>query len=157
MEGLKIRAATAEDAELVAGLAAALSRHEGVPPPNFTAETFRRDGFGPDAAFATILAELGGRPLGYAISYPGYDVQSGTRGRHIADLYVAPEARGQGVGRALLAMVARVAKAHGGHWLALQMKQGNTDAEAFYRRLGGRQDEAAIFVFQSAAFAALAG
>lgn len=157
MAGLRLRAATAEDAEVVAGMAAALSRHEGVPPPNFTAETFRRDGFGPDAAFATILAELDGRPVGYAISYPAYDVQSGSRGRHVADLYVEPEARGRGVGKALLAMVARVAKAHGARWLVLQMMRSNSNAEAFYRHLGGRQDEAAIFVFQSAAFEALAG
>lgn len=156
MNGVTIRAALPRDGDAVARMAAALSAHEGMPAPNVTADRFRGDGFGPEAAFAALVAERRGRAVGYALHYGGYDVQAGSRGRHVADLYVAPGQRGAGVGRALMAAVARAARAQNAGWLVLQVTRRNDPARGFYRAIGGRTDPDQTYVFDGAAFLALA-
>ncbi|HET8726555.1 MAG TPA: GNAT family N-acetyltransferase [Alphaproteobacteria bacterium] len=156
MEDVKIRAARPADGDAVARMAAELSAHEGMPAPDFTADGFSAEGFGPDAAFATVIAERDGKPIGYALYYGGYDVQTGSRGRHVADLYVAFGHRGQGIGRALLAAVARAGKAQGAAWLVLQVNRHNEMGEAFYRALGGKEDRDRVYVFDGEVFLTLA-
>src|SRR5690606_30014736 len=104
-----VREARPEDAETVVAFCRALSAFEGLDPPALDEERFRADGFGPNAAFATLLAELDGDAAGYALHCPIYDTGEGVRGRYIADLFVAEWARRRGVGRALLHAVARSA------------------------------------------------
>jgi GNAT superfamily N-acetyltransferase len=135
-----IRRSTPEDGEGIARLAAALNAHEGKPPLNFTAEDFRRDGFGRDAAFNTLIAERDGEIIGYALFYPGYDVESASRGLHLADLYVIEPARHQGIGRALLAAVVRQCLEAGGKWIAWLVERGNTEGQRFYEAIGAAPD-----------------
>ena len=58
-----------------------------------------------------------GTLLGYALFYPSYDTDHGAKGAYLQDLYVLPEARGRGIGRALMAAVARACQADGGCYL----------------------------------------
>src|SRR3546814_536428 len=137
-------------------MAAALAKHEGMPPPDFTAWRFREEGFGPDAAFAAVVAEIGGNAVGYALHYGGYDVQIGCRGRHVADLYVEEAHRGSGVGRALLAATARAGRAQNARWLMLQVGRRNDAGDGLYRAMGGRADNDRIYVFEGEPFQKLA-
>lgn len=139
MTRFRIRPATPADAEEVAALAAALSAEEGVEPPAFDAQVFRRFGFGPEPAFLCLVADAEpapGRLLGFVLVTRGFDGQAGTPGYVIEDLYVVPEARRQGLGRALVQAVGVRALDAGYSWISWHVMDGNDPARAFYRAIG---------------------
>lgn len=146
---LLVRAARPEDAALVVGFCRALSAFEGLEPPGMDEERFRSDGFGPDAAFSTLIAELDGRAAGYVLHCPIYDTGEGVRGRYIADLFVAEWARRRGVGRALLQAVARAPKARYLVWTAMRT---NRAARAFYDSVAEDLDDLIVYWTEPAAF-----
>src|SRR5262245_35273487 len=108
-----IRAARASDAEAVAALAGefhAYLRGLGDPFPfRFTADDFRRDGFGERPAFEGLVAEDGGAVVGYLLFHDGYDTDSARRLLHVVDLYVRPDRRRAGVGTSLMRAAASAA------------------------------------------------
>ena len=126
-------------------LAAALIAHEGKEPPAFSADDFRRDGFGPKAAFSTLVAEEKGALVGYALFYPGYDVETAARGVHLADLFVLESSRRRGVGRALLAAVARASREAEGRWISWAVVKNNREGREFYRAIGAEEDADTTF------------
>lgn len=132
---VRIRPAEAADADAVIALVRELNQHEGNPIEAFTREVFLTDGCGEHAAFAFLLAEEGGDAVGYAVCVPAYDSGFALRGVYVADLFVRPPARRRGIGRALLAAVARGTRATGGGYLWLTARTDNTAAHAFYRTL----------------------
>jgi len=101
-----------------------------------TREKFLRDGFGPDPAFAGLIAEVEGKPQGYLLYHFGYDVDRAIRILHVADLWVEPGARRHGVGRALMAAAAQRAQAQGAPELIWAVFKPNRLAADFYERLG---------------------
>ncbi len=131
-----LRPARPEDGEAVAGLCAALARHEGSPAPTLDAATFRRDGFGAAPAFACLIAEQDGRPIGYALHLGDYDTDLMCHSAYVADLYVDKTARRRGIGRALMAAVAGITRSRGGRTLHWNVLRDNPSARAFYRRIG---------------------
>jgi GNAT superfamily N-acetyltransferase len=142
---LSVRDATPADADAIAQLSAefvaylrALGDSE---PQGITALAFRRDGSGPEAAFASLVAEVTGRIVGYLLHHPGYDVDRGGRVLHIIDLYVAADTRRCGVGRALMAAAAAACRRAGGCVLLWSVYPPNTVARAFYERLGARYSD----------------
>jgi ribosomal protein S18 acetylase RimI-like enzyme len=152
-----IRRAELADAEAIIALIDALSAFVQDPPTRLTADDIRRDGFGPDAWFDCFLAEQDGRPVGYAICYFGFSTDHGGRGLHLADLYVDPALRGSGLGKALMAIVARHGCARGALWLVWDVWVKNHTAEAFYGAIGAkRYDEVFAMTLKGDALAALA-
>ena len=135
VEGLVIRPARPEDDEPVAAMARALGRSDSGRASDFTPERFRRDGFGDDPAFGTLVADAGGELLGYAIFYPGYDTDSATRGIYLADLYVREEFRRRGVGRSLIEGLAAHGRSGGARWMFWSVRRRNRGARRFYRAL----------------------
>ncbi len=133
---LSVRPALPGDAATVTGMVAGLSAHEGAPRPDFSEQDFRRDGFGPEAAFTTLVAELDGTPVGYAMYHRSYDTIFGQRGSYLLDLYVSETARKRGVGRALMAAVARATREAGGGFVWWHMQRDNDLAKGFYRKVG---------------------
>ena len=79
-------------------------------------------------AFARCSPKQDGRPVGYALFYPSYDTEHAARGLYLQDLYVVPEARRQGIGRALMAAVARACQADGGCYLFWNALERNARA-----------------------------
>lgn len=152
---LVIRAARPEDAGTIVGFCRALSAHEGLDPPGLDEKRFRADGFGPDAAFETLLAELDGDAAGYVLHCPIYDTGDGVRGRYIADLFVDEWARRRGVGRALLQAAARGAANRGGRYLVWTAMRDNGAARAFYDSLAEGLDDLVVYWTDAAAFARL--
>ena len=132
---ISVRFAEPSDAEVIARMARALSIADGGRPSRFSAESFCRDGFGEHAAFSTIVAELDGNLVGYAVYYPGYDTDSATRGIYLADLYVDESRRRKGVGRALLTGLAAETRRNGARWMFWSVLKRNRGARRFYRKL----------------------
>jgi ribosomal protein S18 acetylase RimI-like enzyme len=103
---------------------------------NFGAEVFLRDGFGPNPAFAGLVADQAGEAAGYLLYYFGYDVDRAARVMFIADLWVDPKARRAGIGRALMQAAAARARDRGAAELIWAVFAPNRLAVAFYESLG---------------------
>jgi GNAT superfamily N-acetyltransferase len=151
-----VREATADDAETIAALAHALSLEEGCPAPGLQAEDVRAEGFRGNARFRALIAEQHGRPVGYALFFPSYDTDHAARGFYLQDLYVVPEARRQGVGRALMAALARACRADGGCYVFWNALPRNRAGLAFYRAIGAREEEILTLSLQPDALRRLA-
>jgi len=137
----RIRPATPADGERVAAMCAALTVEEAIGGVSrFTAEIFGRDGFGPRPAFACLIAEAAGQAVGYALYCDDYDTDHLCRSIHLADLYVETAARGRGIGRALMAAVARAGRESGAHLMMWNVLKTNLPARRFYATVGEEVD-----------------
>ncbi len=83
-----------------------------------------------------LLAEIDGDAAGFTQLYPAFSSVSATRTWILNDLLVLPEARRQGVARALLAAAADFARADGALRLELETDHDNATAQALYRAMG---------------------
>jgi GNAT superfamily N-acetyltransferase len=82
------------------------------------------------------IAEVGGEPVGFAIWFYNYSTFKGRHGIYLEDLFVVPEARGQGAGKALLGALAKRCVAQGLARLEWAVLDWNTPSIAFYDSLG---------------------
>lgn len=139
---VNIRPATASDAEAVGRLAREFAdylRNLGdLSDFRFTAQTYLRDGFGPNPAFCGLVAEVEGAVVGYMLYHFGYDTDRAERIMHVVDLYVNDSYRRRGAGRALMAEAARICRESGAVALTWTVYAPNALAAAFYKRLGAR-------------------
>ncbi|MDF1791515.1 MAG: GNAT family N-acetyltransferase [Thalassobaculaceae bacterium] len=142
---LRIRPMQVADADRVVAMVAALSAHEGAPPPPMDAASLVRWGLGEDARFSAIVAEWYGAVIGYALFHEGFHVGRGAPGTLLMDLFVERGHRRKGIARALLAAVARATVARQGDWITWQAHPRNTQALAFYDAIGARRFAAADF------------
>ena len=92
--------------------------------------------FGERPAAEAVIAEGTDGPLGFALFFHNFSTWTGKRGLYLEDLYVTPEARGQGVGGALLAHLAGVALDRDCARFEWSVLDWNADAIAFYRKVG---------------------
>lgn len=127
-----------------------------------------RDGFGldrdgvainpaPTVRFRALMAEWEGSPAGFALYFNSYSTWVGRHGVRLEDLYVTPALRGQGVGKALLAALARIAVDEGCSRLEWDVLTWNQPAIAVYRRIGATtQEEWRIMRLSGEALQALA-
>jgi GNAT superfamily N-acetyltransferase len=136
MTGLKIRTAVAEDVPLIHALVRGLAEYEReAESAQLTEAELLRDGFGPNPAFACLIAEWDGIGCGFALYFPIYSTWAG-RSLYLEDLFVEPEYRGRGIGKSLLAHVAAVAKEQGCARLDWSVLRWNQPAIGFYEGLG---------------------
>jgi GNAT superfamily N-acetyltransferase len=133
---ITIRFARAADAGLVLRFIRELALYERAAQAVVaTEDDLRRHGFGPDRQFEAILAFLDGEPAGFAVFHPRFSTWLGRPGMYLEDLYVSDAARGQGVGRRLMARLAAIAVERGWGRIDFQVLEWNP-ARNFYRRLG---------------------
>jgi len=141
MNMLNIRPATANDTALLKRLIGELAEFERLSHEVIiTEEDLRRDGFGPSPKFRGMIAEWDGEPAGYAFIYTTYSTFKGSAGIFLEDLFVRTQFRGKGIGKALLAEVARIArdeKCYGVRWEVLDWNQPAID---FYKKYGAGLD-----------------
>lgn len=83
-----------------------------------------------------VLAWQGAQAVGYALYYPVFSTFRGRTALYLEDIFVAPAARGQGVGYALMRSLAQLARARGYDRLEWSVLDWNAPAIAFYQRLG---------------------
>jgi GNAT superfamily N-acetyltransferase len=134
---LKIRPATIQDAELLAGMILELAeyehlRHEAAVTP----ESVARDGFGPHPKFRAVIAEWDQQVSGYALFYEFYSTFQARAGLFLEDIFVRPQFRKQGIGQALLNHVARIAWNENYFCMRWEVLDWNKPAIDFYNRLG---------------------
>ncbi|MGH7334504.1 MAG: GNAT family N-acetyltransferase, partial [Candidatus Rokuibacteriota bacterium] len=141
---MRVRLAQPADAAILAEMANDLNAHVGIHDRPFTPETIRADGFGPQAGFSALVAELEGAVVGYAFFAMGYNTDVAARSMWLHDLFVAPAARRCGVGSALMAAVAWETTRAGAVSLEWGVHSANTGALEFYRRLGAGGAEVRI-------------
>ncbi|HEX5078024.1 MAG TPA: GNAT family N-acetyltransferase [Geminicoccaceae bacterium] len=151
-----VREAAVDDAAAVVRLVHRFERENGRSDAKLTAADLLADGFGKRPRFRVLLAEDAGRALGYALFYPSYDTEHAARGLYLQDLYVVPDARRSGVGRALMAAVARACEADGGCYLFWNAHDANHAGRAFYRRIGAREERVVTLSLQPDALRRLA-
>jgi GNAT superfamily N-acetyltransferase len=134
---LTIRAATPADVPLLLGLFAELAEYEKLTDQLVATEE-RLDAalFGERPAAEALIAERGSEVAGYALFYPTFSTFLAIQGIWLEDLFVRPEHRKAGVGRALLAAVAATLRARGGERLEWSALDWNELALGFYRGLG---------------------
>jgi GNAT superfamily N-acetyltransferase len=101
-----------------------------------TEDDFRAHLFGPRPIASAILAEVEDVAAGFAIYYPTFSSFRGRPAIWLEDLFVRPEYRGRGIGKALIATVARIAVERGGGRLEWTVLDWNEPAIGFYRSLG---------------------
>ncbi len=107
--------------------------------------------------FRALIAEVDGAPAGFALYFTTYSTWRGHHGIWLEDLYVTPGMRGRGVGKALLARVARIALEEGCPRLEWSVLDWNESAIAVYRKVGAvMMDEWTIMRMTGEPIAALA-
>ena len=138
--GLTIRRAAREDAHILIDLIRALARFEHLEPPDSMAEErLLRDGWGDQPRFEAWLACVGERAVGYLLLFETYSTFLARPTLYIEDIFVLPEARGQGAGSALFHHAQKLAEERGCGRMEWCCLDWNTAAQAFYERAGARR------------------
>ncbi len=142
-----IRPARREDAELLVNLVFELAVYEKLEHyAQATPDDFRRHLFGPRPAAEAIVAEVDGEPVGFALWFNTFSTFRGQPGAYLEDIFVKPSQRGRGIGKGLLAAVARRAVDDGCGRLEWSVLNWNAPAIGFYRSLGARpMDEWTVY------------
>jgi GNAT superfamily N-acetyltransferase len=131
-----IRFATANDVALLLRFVRELAVFERAPDAVVATEAdLLHHGFGPNPEFEAILAFLDGEPAGCALFHARFSTWLGRPGLYLEDLYVTEEARGQGVGKRLMARLAAIAVERGWGRIDFQVLDWNP-ARRFSERLG---------------------
>ena len=156
---MTIREATPDDVPAILRLVHALATYEKEPDAveateeHFTAALFPESGS--PTTFAHV-AEVDGEVVGMAVWYLTFSTWTGVNGIWLEDLFVEPEHRGSGIGRALLATLARTCVERGYRRLEWWVLDWNEPSIGFYRSLGAvPQDEWTVFRMDGDELAAL--
>ncbi len=134
---LKIVAADASQIPIILSFIRKLAEYEKLAHEVVADETLLREFiFGPKPASEVLLAFIGDRPVGFAIFFTSFSTFAGRPGLYLEDLFVDQDARGQGVGKALLSQVAKLAVVRGYARLEWTVLDWNQPSIEFYHRLG---------------------
>jgi GNAT superfamily N-acetyltransferase len=134
---LTIREATADDVPLVLEFVKALAEYEKLSDRVTATETTLRESlFGPRPGAEVSLAFSGEIPAGFAVYCHNFSTFLGVKGLWLEDIFVKPEFRGRGYGRALLLHVGRLAHQRGCGRLEWAVLNWNRPAWDFYQALG---------------------
>ena len=136
---LTIRPATARDIPTIVTLIRGLADYERLRHEcKATPAGVRRHGFGRRRYFETLICRRGRRPVGMALYFFTFSTFLAKPTLYLEDLFVLPEERGAGAGRALLSALARIAVKRGCGRLEWAVVDWNRPAIGFYQRLGAR-------------------
>ena len=134
---LQVRAATLEDVGLIFGFIRELAEYERLlDQAESTEEQLQAALFGPEPKVFADIAEWQGGPAGFALWYYTFSTFKGRHGIYLEDLYVRPDHRGRGIGKALLARLAERCAAEGLARLEWEVLNWNAPSIAFYESLG---------------------
>ncbi len=156
---IEIRPAVPADVATIRRLIVALAVYEREPDAvKATAEQLHAALFGARPVAEAVLALRDGVPVGLALFFTSFSTWEGRAGLYLEDLFVLPEARGQGIGKALLVHLAGIAVARDYARFEWQVLDWNTPAIGFYKALGATpRDEWTVMRVAGAALTTLAG
>ncbi|MGH9544488.1 MAG: GNAT family N-acetyltransferase [Terriglobales bacterium] len=132
---LSIRPAQAGDVPALNALIHEFAEFERLPVAA-TEAGLLRDGFCGSPKFRVLIAEWDGLAAGYALFFDYYSSFEGRAGLFLEDIYVRDQYRGKGIGGALLARIASVARQQNGFGVRWQVLDWNAPAIEFYKNLG---------------------
>jgi GNAT superfamily N-acetyltransferase len=137
---LRIRPAVESDIPTILELIKALAEYERAPEQAIArAQDLRRDGWGPQPKFRVLIAEWYDRAAGFALFFYNYSTWQGRPGLYLEDLFVRPEFRGKGIGKALLVELAAIAVRENCGRFVWQVLDWNQPAIDFYESLGAKK------------------
>jgi GNAT superfamily N-acetyltransferase len=136
---LVIRRGTERDVPTILKLIRGLAEYERLAHEmEATAARVRAHGFGRRRYFETFICRRGGKPVGFALYFFTYSTFLARPTLYLEDLFVLPEDRGTGAGKALLRALARIAVRRGCGRLEWAVLDWNRSAIGFYKRLGAK-------------------
>jgi ribosomal protein S18 acetylase RimI-like enzyme len=135
MSGVVIRPATADDCDAVAAMVIALAALHDVRSGT-TPDGLREAAFGARPTIEILVAEIGGRLVGYLIHQDTYSTWRGVNGLFVVDLFVDPALRGRRIGESLMAAAAKRGIEKDAHFMRLDIDADNDGGARFYQRLG---------------------
>ena len=156
---LSIRKATPADVPLILDLIRGLAEYEREPNAVVaTEQDLLRDGFGLEPKYRCLIAEWDSKPAGFAFFFFNYSTWLGRPGLYLEDLFVWPEMRGKGIGKALLQKLAQIAVEENCYGMRWQVLEWNEPAIKFYDTLGASiMDEWETMRLMEPALSRLAG
>ena len=143
----QIRPASVEDVSIILELIRDLATYERAPDQVIATEEQLVDVlFGERPAAEVLLAFEGKSPVGFALFFHNFSTWLGRPGLYLEDLFVKPEKRGKGYGRALLVELAKIARDRGCGRMEWAVLDWNEPAIKFYHALGAKpMDEWTVF------------
>ena len=143
----QIRPARVEDVPIILKLIRDLATYERAPKEVTATEEQLVDVlFGEKPVAEVLLAFEGKSPVGFAVFFHNFSTWLGRPGLYLEDLFVKPEKRGKGYGRALLVDLAKIARDRGCGRMEWAVLNWNDPAIQFYRKLGATpMDEWTVF------------
>ena len=156
---VKVRDATIDDLPLVLDFIRGLAEYEKLlDEVEATEESLREHMFGPRHYCEALIAEDAGGPAGFALFFHNYSTFQAKPGIHLEDLFVWPDRRGLGIGKTLLARLAKIAVDRGCGRVEWAVLNWNEPSIGFYKGLGARMmDEWATCRLDGDALMKLAG
>jgi len=153
-----LREARPEDVPAIVGLIRELAEYERQPSDCHADPTLLREHlFGSKRFCEAVLADVGGITCGFALFFHNYSTWLTRPGLYLEDLYVKPDFRARGVGRALLVKLAEIAVARGCGRMEWSVLKWNEPAIGFYKSLGAvPMDEWTVYRLTGTALATLA-
>jgi len=136
---IRLEPASAKDVPVILRFIRELAEYEKLSHQVVaTEDTLRASLFGPRPAADVVIAYDGDEPVGFALYFQTFSTFLGRPGIYLEDLYVTPSRRGHGIGRRLLAHVARVTVERGYGRMEWSVLNWNEPALAVYRKIGAR-------------------
>lgn len=156
---LSIRPAAPADLPLIAQFIRDLADYEKLAHDvRFDEAKLGEKLFGPRPYAEVVIGEMDGTPQGFALFFHNFSTFEGRPGIYLEDLFVRPEARGSGLGKALLAHLARLCTERDCARLEWSVLDWNDPAIGFYKGLGAKlMDEWTVMRVDGDALTALAG
>lgn len=155
---LSIRPAVPVDLDLIVGFIRALAEYERLAHEvRLDRDTLGTYLFGDRPMAEVLIAEIDARPIGFALFFHNFSTFEGRPGLYLEDLFVIPDARGSGAGKALLSALARLAIERGCARLEWSVLDWNEPSIAFYMALGATpMDDWTVYRVDGVALEALA-
>ena len=137
LSDVRIVPATEADLPVILRLITALAEYEKLAHQVVaTEEALRATLFGPQPSAHVVIARVGDEPVGFALWFHNYSTFLAKPGLYLEDLFVLPEHRGRGIGKALLVHLAGLAVERGCGRMEWSVLDWNAPALGFYRKLG---------------------
>ena len=155
---ISLRVATRDDVALIAQFIRALADYEKLlDEVRFDEAVLAEKLFGPRPYAEVLIGEIDGKPEGFALFFHNFSTFEGKPGIYLEDLFVNPDARGSGLGTALLAKLAQLAVGRDCARLEWSVLDWNEPSIGFYKALGAKpMDEWTVFRLDGAALSGLA-
>ncbi len=139
MSNIEIRKATVEDSSLILRFVTELAIYEKAEHEvKATESDIQESLFGSDSKTNAIICNINNEPVGFAVYFFNYSTWLGKHGLYLEDLYVSPEFRGSGAGKALLKHLAKIALSKNCGRFEWSVLDWNEPAIQFYQSIGAK-------------------